>query len=325
MRRVFRKSRKVQAGFATFRKRKVRSMNPIDTVQIHFSQDNLLILNVCLAFIMFSIALDMRRSDFEMLLKNPKPALVGMTAQLILLPILTIGLVFLFNPPPSVALGMVAIAACPGGNNSNYAAHLARGNTALAVTTTSISVVVCTVTMPFYIWLGGKILPNISSLNREVRLDVSEMFKIIGFLILLPLLIGMFLSARYPSVLDRIRRPFKRVSMFLFFGLILAALAVNFKNITDYVGKVFFIVLILNALALSGGYFFAKLNRLSEADCRALTFETGIHNITLAFIVIFNFFDGLGGMALVAAWYGIWDLLTGFGLAMWWRHLRIKN
>ena len=81
--------------------------------------------------------------------------------------------------------------------------------------------------------------------------------------------------------------------MFLFFGLILAALAVNFKNITDYVGKVFFIVLILNALAFAIGYYFGKINKLNEADCRALTFETGIHNVTLALIIIFNFFDGL--------------------------------
>ena len=290
----------------------------IDAIKINFSQDNLLILNVFLALIMFSIALDIKREDFEMLWKNPKPAIIGMIAQLILMPLFTLVLVYVFNPPPSVALGMVAISACPGGNNSNYSTHLAGGNTALAVTTTSISVIACIVTMPLLIWLGAKAIPNISSLQRDVSLNPFEMVKIVGLLILMPLFIGMSISHKFPNFTDRIRRPFKILSLVLFFGLIAGAMVANFQNIVNYVGKVFFIVLILNACALILGYGFAKLNKLPEADCRALTFETGIHNITLALILIFNFFDGLGGMALVAAWYGIWDLITGFGLAMWW-------
>ena len=300
-------------------------MEPIDAINIHFSQDNLRVLNICLALIMFSIALDIRREDFESLWKNPKPALIGMIAQLILLPIGTVALVFIFNPPPSVALGMVAISACPGGNNSNYSTHLAKGNTALAITTTSISVIVCMVTMPLYIWLGAKVIPNISNLQREVSLDPFEMIKIVGLLILTPLVIGMLVRQKFPDLTAKIQKPFKTLSMILFFGLIIGALLANIKNIKEYVGQVFLIVAVLNALALFGGYYFAKINGLSEADRRAITFETGIHNVTLALIVIFNFFDGLGGMALVAAWYGIWDLMTGFALAIYWGKKGIKE
>ena len=300
-------------------------MESIDAINIHFSQDNLRVLNICLALIMFSIALDIRREDFESLWKNPKPALIGMIAQLILLPIGTVALVFIFNSPPSVALGMVAISACPGGNNSNYSTHLAKGNTALAITTTSISVIVCMVTMPLYIWLGAKVIPNISNLQREVSLDPFEMIKIVGLLILTPLVIGMLVRQKFPDLTAKIQKPFKTLSMILFFGLIMGAMLANIKNIKEYVGQVFLIVAVLNALALSGGYYFAKINGLSEADRRAITFETGIHNVTLALIVIFNFFDGLGGMALVAAWYGIWDLMTGFALAIYWGKKGIKE
>lgn len=300
-------------------------MESIDAINIHFSQDNLRVLNICLALIMFSIALDIRREDFESLWKNPKPALIGMIAQLILLPIGTVALVFIFNSPPSVALGMVAISACPGGNNSNYSTHLAKGNTALAITTTSISVIVCMVTMPLYIWLGAKVIPNISNLQREVSLDPFEMIKIVGLLILTPLVIGMLVRQKFPDFTAKIQKPFKTLSMILFFGLIMGAMLANIKNIKEYVGQVFLIVAVLNALALSGGYYFAKINGLSEADRRAITFETGIHNVTLALIVIFNFFDGLGGMALVAAWYGIWDLMTGFALAIYWGKKGIKE
>jgi bile acid:Na+ symporter, BASS family len=299
-------------------------MEPIDAINIHFSPDNLLVLNICLALIMFSIALDMKREDFENLWINPKPAIVGMIAQLVLLPIATIILVFVFNPPPSVALGLVAITACPGGNNSNYSTHLAKGNTALAITTTSISVIVCMVTMPLYIWLGAKIIPNIANLQRDVRLDPFEMVKIIGLLILTPLVIGMMVRQYLPALTAKIQKPFKTISMLLFFGLIIGALLANIKNIKEYVGEVFLVVAVLNALSLAGGYYFAKINGLSEPDRRAITFETGIHNITLALIVIFNFFDGLGGMALVAAWYGIWDLMTGFALAITWGKRGIK-
>ena len=214
---------------------------------------------------------------------------------------------------------MIAISACPGGNNSNYTTHLSKGNTALAVTTTSISVIVCIVTMPLFIWIGTKVVPNMSSLNRPIYLNPLDMMKIVGLLIFTPLVIGMFINSRFSDFANLIRRPFKIISLILFFGLIVGALASNFQNILNYVSKVFFIVLVLNALALSIGYWFSRFNKLDEADCRAITFETGIHNITLALIIIFNFFDGLGGMALVAAWYGIWDLMTGFGLAMWWK------
>lgn len=300
-------------------------MEPIDNINIHFSQDNLLVLNICLALIMFSIALDIRREDFASLLKNPKPAIVGMIAQLILLPIGTVVLVFIFNPPPSVALGMVAISACPGGNNSNYSTHLAKGNTALAITTTSISVIVCMVTMPLYIWLGAKVIPNIANLQRDISLDPFEMVKIVGLLILTPLVIGMMVREKFPDFTTKIQKPFKTLSMVLFFGLIIGALLSNIQNIKEYVGQVFLVVAVLNTLALSGGYYFAKINGLSEIDRRAITFETGIHNVTLALIVIFNFFDGLGGMALVAAWYGIWDLITGFALAIYWGKKAVKE
>ena len=293
-------------------------MNSVDNIKINFNPDNLLVLNAILALLMFSIALDIRKDDFEMLWKNPKPAIVGMFGQLIILPLMTIARVFIFNPPPSVALGMVAISACPGGNNSNYTTHLARGNTALAITTTSVSVLVCIVTMPLYIWLGSKVIPNMASLQRDVSINPLDMVAIVGGLILTPLVVGMFINSRFPAFANLIRKPFKILSLIMFFGLIFGAIGSNLENIANYIGEVFFIVLILNALAYIIGYYNGKLNKLSEADCRALTFETGIHNVTLALIIVFNFFDGLGGMALVAAWYGNWDLMTGFSLAIWW-------
>lgn len=290
----------------------------IDLIKINFDQENVLFLNICLAFIMFAISLEIKKEDFEGLFRQPKPALVGIFSQLVLMPLLTIGLVHVFNPPPSIALGMVAISACPGGNNSNYITHLAKGKTALAITTTSISVIVCIVSMPFLIWVGTKAIPNIGHLEKPVSIDVTEMVKIVGLLILLPLVIGMYLNHNYPSITAKIHKPAKLISLGLFVSLIVGGVVANINNIIQYVGNVFFIVLVLNGVALLTGYWFSKLNRLTESECRAISFETGIHNVTLALIIIFNFFDGLGGMALIAAWYGIWDLFMGMSLALWW-------
>jgi BASS family bile acid:Na+ symporter len=174
--------------------------------------------------------------------------------------------------------------------------------------------------MPFYIWLGTQLIPNMQSLERTVQLNPIEMVRIVGLLIVLPLLAGMYINNRYPQLTDRIRRPIKIASLILFFAILIGAMAANLDNIVNYVGKIFLLVAVLNAVSFATGYWFARVNKLPEADCRALTFETGIHNVTLALIVIFNFFDGLGGMALVAAWYGIWDLITGFSLAYYWGH-----
>jgi bile acid:Na+ symporter, BASS family len=295
-------------------------MNSIDAIKINFSSENLVFLDAILVFLMFSIALDIKLDDFRHLLQRARPTVLGLISQLILMPLVTFALIYIFQPPPSVALGMVAIAACPGGNSSNFATHIAGGNTALAITTTSVSVLVCVVTLPFYLWLAIKGLPNIESLNRSVQIEPLAMVKIVTTLILLPLGLGIFLNEKRPIWAKMLRKWVQPFGILLFVGLIVGALAANFQNIMQYVGQVFWVVFCLNALALAGGFYFARLNNLSIADAKAISFETGIHNVTLGLIVIFKFFEGLGGMALVAAWYGIWDLLTGFGLALWWKY-----
>jgi BASS family bile acid:Na+ symporter len=85
------------------------------------------------------------------------------------------------------------------------------------------------------------------------------------------------------------------------------------------------IVLVHNTLGLTAGYWMGRFSKLPEADSRTLAFESGVHNTALGLLLIFSFFNGLGGMALIAAWYGIWDLVTGIGLALWWRHRPVED
>ena len=294
-------------------------MEAIDSIQINFNPEQLFLLNICLAFLMFGVALDLRFDNFRALFRSPKAPLVGLSSQLILLPVLTLGLVFFFRPAPSIALGMVLVAACPGGNVSNFAVHLANANAALSVLMTSVSTLGAVVITPIYFAYLAPFVPGVETLGQPIYVDPLSMVNTIVQLILLPLFIGMFLNYRFPELTARLKKPVRFLSLAIFLGFIVVAVYGNFDNIVNYLHVVFLIVLVHNALALLAGYWWAKGNGLSRQDARAISIETGIQNSALGLILIFNFFNGMGGMAMVAAWWGVWHLISAFTLAMVWR------
>lgn len=300
-------------------------MDAIDLVKINFSVDQLVLLNICLAFLMFGVALDIRNSDFKRILTQPKASITGLVCQLLLLPLLTIGMVYLFNPATSIALGMVLIGVCPGGNVSNFAVHLSGANAALSVTLTSVVTLAAIVITPlaFYFWSG--FIPSVDRLPQGLEVSPIEMFKTILSLIIIPLSIGMFLNNRFESFTNKIKRPVRLLSILIFLSFVVFAILGNWDNIVAHVYHVFWIVLVHNSLALTMGYGVARSVRLSEYDSRAISIETGIQNSGLGLILIFNFFDGLGGMAMIAAWWGIWHLISGFVLANYWARSKAKH
>ena len=299
-------------------------MNPIDAIKINFNPDQLTLLNICLVFIMFGVALDLRVENFRDLLNRPKAPLIGLSSQLILLPVLTIGLIYLFQPAPSIALGMLLVSACPGGNVSNFAVHLSKANTALSVLMTSVSTLAAVVITPLYFTLLAPLVPGSEALRSDIFVAPLSMVSTIVQLILLPLLIGMGLHAKFPRTTAMLKKPVRILSMAIFIGFVIFALYANYENIVNYLHIVFYLVVIHNALALFTGYQWAYRNGLPQADARAISIETGIQNSGLALILIFNFFDGLGGMALVAAFWGVWHLISAFLLSTWWQYRPIS-
>jgi len=121
----------------------------------------------------------------------------------------------------------------------------------------------------------------------------------------------MLISRSFPALAAKIRRPFKIFSLIFFIGIVVAALAVNWQNFINYIGLVFIAVLIHNVLALNLGYWSGRLFGLSEQDNRAVSIEVGIQNSGLGLVLVFNFFEGLGGMAIIVAWWGIWHIIAG--------------
>ena len=292
-------------------------MSELDAIRINFNQSQLFLLNFCLGFLMFGVAIELSVKDFKALLSNVKGTIVGLCSQMILLPLLTLGLIYVIKPEPSLAMGMLLVSACPGGNVSNYAVHLSKANAPLSVLLTSISTLMAALSTPLVFKLGNQMIS--SGTTSYITISFWSMFTSIFQLILIPLIIGIILNHWYPSLTKKIIPSVKKLSLVIFIAFILFAIAGNMENIKQHLHHVFYIVIIHNSLALGAAYYFARWMGRPKIDARAISIETGIQNSGLALILVFNFFNGNGGMALIAAWWSIWHLISSFTLAMYWR------
>jgi len=215
-------------------------------------------------------------------------------------------------------LGMILVAACPGGNISNFMTQLAKGNAALSISMSAFSTAAATIMTPINIACWGSRLPGTEGILASVSMDPLEMFVLILVLMLIPLSLGVFINTKYPDLAEKMRKGMKIFSIGFFAAFVIFALLANIEFFTDYIGMIAFIVIFLNMVAFTLGYGFSWLMGLEERNRRAVAIEVGIQNSGLGLILIFNFFDGLGGMAMIAAFWGIWHILAGLGLATFW-------
>ncbi len=288
----------------------------LDAIQLDFEPGRLLALNIILALLMFGVALDLRPADFRAVLRAPRGPLVGIATQLLVLPPATFLLVQLIDPIPSVKLGMMLVAACPGGNVSNFLVWMARGNTALSVSMTAVTSSAAVLATPFNLAFWASLDPDTRALLADVAVNAGDMFTTILLLLAVPLAAGMLFRARYPAFSARIQRPLRVFAGAIFLGFILLAFYNDRGYLTAAILPVLAIVVVHNSMALGLGYTAARLAQLSSRDRRAVTLEVGIQNSGLGLALIFNFFAGLGGTAIVAAWWGTWHLVGGFTLAL---------
>lgn len=290
----------------------------IDNIQVNFSESSLMIMNIVIGFIMFGVALDLKLEDFKNSLKSPKSFLIGMICQFLLLPAFTFLMVIIIQPKPSIALGLFLVAACPGGNLSNFLTHFAKGNTALSISMSAISTVAAIIMTPLNtIFWASRYAPT-EAILKEFSIGVTDMLTTIVLMLGLPLVLGMLIRAKFPNFAKKVNGFMMKFSIVVFIAFVGVMLANNFEVFFKYVGVVAIIVVIQNALALFTGYTAASLLKVSIRDRRAIAIETGIQNSGLGLVLIFNFFGGLGGMALVAAFWGIWHIVSGLTLATIW-------
>ncbi len=305
------------------------NLEVLDTIKLNFNQQSIFFLNITIAFIMFGVALDIKQSQFKELLKRPKPAIIGIISQWLLLPALTYLLIVIIQPSAAVALGMLLVASCPGGNVSNFISSLAKVNVALSVSMTAFSTIASIVLTPLNFAFWGGLYAASSPLLVPITIDPIEMVKTVAILLGIPVILGMTFSWKFPNTTKRILKGVRIASMFIFIGVVIGAFAANYEHFINYIGYIFIIVLLHNGFALVGGYNFARLFKLNQNNCRTIGIETGIQNSGLGLALIFNpnIFDqslNLGGMAFIAAWWGIWHILSGMTIAWLWNRRPIK-
>jgi BASS family bile acid:Na+ symporter len=293
-------------------------VDPVDSVLLNFNPTTLTLLNVLIGLIMFGVALDIRVEDFRRIAHDPRDPVIGLVAQFLLLPALTFVLVGVLDPAPSVALGMILVAACPGGNFSNFLTSYARGNAALSVSMTAVSTLLAIVMTPFNLQFWGSRTDGARDILTQVSLDPIDLMVTIVLILGLPLGLGMLTRQKRPDLAARMRRGMRIFSLTMFFAFIAFALIANWSFFVAYIGVFALVVAAQNALALLLGYASATGARLPEYDRRAITMEVGIQNSALGLVIVFTFFDGLGGMAVIAAWWGVWHLIAGLTLGTFW-------
>ena len=237
-----------------------------------------MILNIILGFVLFGIALELKKEDFISLIKNRKSSLVGLVAHFILLPLLTFGLVKLLQPPPAIGLGMILVGACPGGNMSNMFTHIAKGNTALAVGLTSVSHLLAIVLTPLNFSFYGSLDAGTASILKDIHLSIWEVLQTVVLVIGVPLIAGMVVRYYKPAVADKLMPYMKKFALIAFAFFLIAAFISNRGVFMANITTVFPIVVLHNILALSAGYLFARLVKLPDGDVRTITFETGVQN-----------------------------------------------
>ncbi|NDV45557.1 bile acid:sodium symporter family protein [Paludibacter sp. 221] len=303
------------------------SLLQLDSIRINFSQSY--ILNFVLAFIMFGVALGIRASQFKKLVLSPKPVVLGLALQFVALPLITFLLVLAFSKviTPTVAMGMILVAACPGGNISNFMTSLSKGNTELSVTLTAISTGLAIFMTPFnFSFWGGlyvRFISNRAELLQPLEIEFGQMFETVFIILGIPVVLGILCTRYLPRIAARLKKPLQYLSIIFFIALVAIMFANNWKLFTNYIHYIFIIVLVHNLVALTTGYSVATLFKQPDRNRRTMTIETGIQNSGLGLVLLFNpkIFSpdlAIGGMLFVTAWWGIWHIVSGLTISTYW-------
>src|ERR1035437_511460 len=306
----------------------------LDPIRINFSAAGMHIINIILSFIMFGVALGIKPNQFKELIKEPKPYLIGLFGHLFALPLMTFLLVVALNNyiTPTIAMGMFLVAACPGGNISNFMTSFAKGNTELSVGLSASTTLLATISTPFNFALwGGLYLRFISNkahhLLQPLQIDNFQMFETVFILLGIPLILGIFFAKYFPRITDKLKRPIQYVSIVFFIAIVILAFTNNLHLFLKYIYFIFFIVLIHNFMAFLTGFSLGSIFHISNRDRRTITIEMVIQNSGLGLVLLFNpkIFPPtleVGGMLFITAWWGIWHIIAGLCISTYWsRHI----
>lgn len=313
-------------------------LESLNELTINFGGGGMLIVNIILAFVMFGVALGIKPQTFRDVFKNPKSVILGILLQWVALPAVTFTVALILNPliTPMIALGMILVACCPGGNISNFMSSLSKGNTELSVSMTAITTAFAPLITPLNFYFWGSLYSQVIALNSDIPVLVIPFLPMLEQIILLlgvPIVLGLLFSRFFPNATKKITKPAQVMSILLFLAMATVSFSQNFQLIVDNIIYVFFIVLLHNASALGTGYLGGTLAKTSIKDRRSLTIEIGIQNSGLGLILLFNpaifppeiWHGHYGGMLFITAWWGIWHIVSGLTVAYLFRRNPIEE
>ena len=298
----------------------------IDGIDVTLNAGGMNTINIVLAFVMYGVALGIKPRMFVEVFKKPKSVLVGACSQIILLPLFTFLLALALGSSISwtMAMGMILVASCPGGNISNFISSLSKANVELSVSLTAISTALAILTTPFNFWFYGNLYMNLSNIAGEVpqlTIPLWDVFKTIFILLGIPLTLGILTAHYLPKAADKMKKPMQIFSILFFIAMIVLSFMGNIDAFLKCIKYIFLIVLVHNLLALLLGYGTSSAFRLSARDRRTITIETGIQNSGLGLVLllgtsIFADFPPHGGTLVITAWWGIWHIVSGLVAAL---------
>jgi BASS family bile acid:Na+ symporter len=280
-----------------------------------------IVLSLVLATMVFSVALELQLDDFLRVARSPKAVVVGLVPQFILLPVATWAATLVLDLPPNVEAAMILVAACPGGSLSNVVTHFGRGNTALSVSISAVASLIALFATPFnFSWMVAT-NPATAGWLQTLNIDPSDIWISLFALLALPLALGLTLTRRLPDFSARIRKPLGNFSLIALLAFIVLGLIKERQLLTMGLLPTLGLVVAHNAIGLLMGWLTSGVMGLSSADRRAVTIEGGMQNAGLALGIIAVQFNADLGMVIIASLWGIWHIVSGMSLALFWRRI----
>lgn len=250
-------------------------LESLNSVTINFGEGGMAIVNIILAFVMFGVALGIKPQTFKDVFKNPKSVILGVLLQWVGLPLVTFLVCIALNHwiTPMIALGMILVACCPGGNISNFISSLSKGNIELSVSMTAITTAFAPIMTPINFFVWGNLYSKYAAIQADIPTLVIPFLPMLEQILLLlgvPIICGLIFAKYFPNATKKITKPAQVLSILLFIGMVIVSFSQNFSIIIRYIHFVFFIVLLHNGCALATGFFGGKLAKLPEKDTRSL-------------------------------------------------------
>lgn len=270
-------------------------------------------LPISLAIIMLGMGMTLILADFTRIIKYPKAILVGLTNQLIFLPVIGFLLAIVFDLSPVMAVGLMILATCPGGPTSNLITQISKGNIALSVTLTAIASMISILTIPFILSYALEYFNT--GTNVSIKLPILDTILQIMVITVIPITIGMLIRKYKENFAKRMEKPMRIASTVIFILVFIAVLAANSDIIGKAMKEVGIVTLLLNIITMGIGYLTAKLFQLNLKNAISITIESGIQNGTLAFVIATTILNNVE-MGIPTGAYAIWMFITG-GILMW--------